>query len=254
MKIFVINLESSGTRRALMVSQLERLGLDYEIVPAINGHQLSASELAELADPEVVRAAPEWLSPGAIGAALSHREVCRRIAAQGLPFAIILEDDVTLPDNLPSLLAQLEPLHRPDRLVLLYWSSNNCQPFYRQSAIQLDSATMLARAARPENLLSAVMYAVGREAAAVMVAHNTPVRVTADLWGYYLEKGAYREIHCLLPSPIGLANLPSDITYGQPHLWRRLKRWLEAHVGLVRHLSVRRRARYFSSRNRYEWI
>lgn len=254
MKIFVINLESSRTRRALMESQLRRLRLDFEIVPAINGHQLGPSELTELADPEVVRAAPEWLSPGAIGAALSHREVCRRIAAQGLPFAIILEDDVTLPDDLPRLLAQLEKAYRSDQLILLYWSANGCQPFHRDSAIQLDAETMLARAARPEMLLSAVMYAVGHEAAAAMVTHNTPVRVTADLWGYFMEKGAYREICCLLPSPIGLANLPSDITYGQPNLWRRLKRWLEAKVGIVSHLSRRRRARYFARRNRYEWI
>lgn len=254
MKIFVINMEASTLRRELMERQLQRLGLDYEIVPAINGHQLSEAEISASCDLEVVRAAPEWLSRGAIGAALSHREVCRRIADERLPFAIVMEDDVQLPDNLPALLAALEATYQANQLLLLYWSSNICQPFVRESAVTIDSRTFLARAAQPESLLSAVTYGLGHEVAASLVRDNTPVRVTADLWGYYLSRKSFSEIHCLLPSPIVLANLPSDITYGRPHLVRHLKHWLEAHVGIVRTLSIRRRARYFARRNRYRWV
>lgn len=45
MKIFVINLARSPERRASMEQQLSRLNLEYEIVEAVDGSQLSYTDI-----------------------------------------------------------------------------------------------------------------------------------------------------------------------------------------------------------------
>lgn len=45
MKVFVINLARSTERRASMEQQLSLLNLDYEIVEAVDGSQLSYSDI-----------------------------------------------------------------------------------------------------------------------------------------------------------------------------------------------------------------
>ncbi|KAA5940503.1 glycosyltransferase family 25 protein [Pantoea sp. Bo_2] len=45
MKIFVINLARSPERRASMEQQLSRLNLQYEIVEAVDGSQLSYTDI-----------------------------------------------------------------------------------------------------------------------------------------------------------------------------------------------------------------
>lgn len=254
MKIFVINLESSVRRREMMESQFCRLGLDYEIVPAINGHLLTEEEISLRCDPEAVRREPEWLSRGAIGCALSHREAQRRIVEQHLPLAVILEDDVRLPDDFGNLLAEVEAAVGGDELILLYWLSNEVHPFDQKTRIGIGPRRWLAASASPENLLSAVGYVVTSGVARKMVELNTPVRVTADSWGFYYTNGAVKSIGCLIPSPITLANLPSDIRYGRQGIFRVMKRWMEENISFIQRISAWHRNHYFKIRARYRWI
>ncbi|WP_277972736.1 glycosyltransferase family 25 protein [Pantoea agglomerans] len=53
MKVFVINLARSTKRRASMEQQLFLLNLDYEIVEAVDGSQLSYSDILTSSRPEV---------------------------------------------------------------------------------------------------------------------------------------------------------------------------------------------------------
>ncbi|MFM8392346.1 MAG: glycosyltransferase family 25 protein [Acidobacteriota bacterium] len=254
MKIFVINLKESLKRRELMERQLQDLGLDYEIVEGINGHCLDDREQQELCDPESIHAHPDWLSPGAIGAALSHRLVWSRIAREGLESAVVLEDDVLLPQRLPTILRQIELHYGGDELLLLYWSSSIVQPFIRQSAVEIVDGHLLASTPNPNSLLSAVMYVIGSEVASKMVNINTPIKVTADHWVTHHQGQAFRHIKCLVPSPVNLANYPSDIRYGDQHLLRRIKRSLEARFWLIQQLSAKRRQSYFAKRQHYTWV
>ncbi|MCT8350393.1 glycosyltransferase family 25 protein [Photorhabdus kayaii] len=45
MKIFIINLESDIERKYSMLQQASSLGLDVEIIKAVNGKQLSKDEV-----------------------------------------------------------------------------------------------------------------------------------------------------------------------------------------------------------------
>lgn len=254
MKTYLINLAESHQRRGLMVGQLDRLGVDYEVVPAVNGHQLTEADIAALCEMSSISNYPDWLTPGAIGAALSHRQALSRLVEGDQRCGLILEDDVILPSNLAAILDRLESACAEDELILLYWLSDQAQTFQKATAVTIDERHELAVCTQPESLLSAVAYVAGREVARRLIEINTPVRVTSDLWSCYLYCQAMRQIRCLVPSPMRLANLPSDIRYGPQHLPRRFKRWLEMRLPPLQRLSARRREEYFMKRQKYLWV
>ncbi|WP_374594395.1 glycosyltransferase family 25 protein [Aquabacterium sp.] len=92
--VLLINLDRSPDRLARCVPILERLGLPWERVPAVEGKALGPAVLAGL-NPQP---APhgEWfrpLTPGEIGCFLSHLRCWQLIESRQLPYALILEDD-----------------------------------------------------------------------------------------------------------------------------------------------------------------
>lgn len=106
-KIYLINLNRDTGRLALMTEQLNRLGLPFERFPAIHGVDM-----------------PEWLRPyflsangsiasdlrlGEVGCYASHLAVMARIAERNQP-ALILEDDIELDPDLPTVLASIHNL------------------------------------------------------------------------------------------------------------------------------------------------
>ena len=100
MYAYVINLARSRDRRAHITAELKKTGLDYEILTAVDGHEL------DLSDRTIIDPAMTYMTPflsGAAGAALSHLSAYRKIIADGLDEALVLEDDVTLPADLGSL-------------------------------------------------------------------------------------------------------------------------------------------------------
>lgn len=93
--VYVISLASSEARRAFMRDQLDCAGIEYKVVDAIDGRALDPDSLA--------RAAPKGgvdycgnLTPGEIGAALSHLAMIRQIAETDCRYVAVLEDDVRL--------------------------------------------------------------------------------------------------------------------------------------------------------------
>ncbi|WP_346287144.1 glycosyltransferase family 25 protein [Zoogloea sp.] len=86
MHIFVINLERDGARRAQILSHLKGLGLDAEVLPAVEGAKLPPEALPAGTHP--------GLSGGEIGCYLSHVRFWETVVERGLPHAIVLEDDV----------------------------------------------------------------------------------------------------------------------------------------------------------------
>ena len=86
MKIFVLNLERAVERRQSMLQHLSGLGIEAEILPAVEGARLPPSSLPAGTDPR--------LSPGEVGCYLSHVRFWEIVVERGLEHAIVLEDDV----------------------------------------------------------------------------------------------------------------------------------------------------------------
>lgn len=91
--IYAINLDRDAQRWQRLKQATRAAGLtEVERFPAINVRELKPTEL---------RACTTWLGrqlqpPGVLGCALSHMALWRRMVAEDIPVAIILEDDVEL--------------------------------------------------------------------------------------------------------------------------------------------------------------
>jgi glycosyl transferase, family 25 len=96
--IFLINLDRSPERLALMQSQADTLGLEVERVPAIDGtRQLPGWMVAQFIDGcGQVRGG---LSEGEVGCYASHLLVFSKIVERRLEAAIVLEDDAVLDED-----------------------------------------------------------------------------------------------------------------------------------------------------------
>lgn len=109
MKAFLINLDRDVDRLAAADAQLKRLGIAYERVPAVSGKDLSRDEIRR----NVARTRARWANGsmytlGQIGCTLSHSSVYRRMVEDNVPVALVMEDDVTLSDDAPRVIAFVE--------------------------------------------------------------------------------------------------------------------------------------------------
>jgi glycosyl transferase, family 25 len=94
--IFLINLDRSAARLQRMAERLEKLGLTFERVPAIDGSILTDSEKEALNPPRIWQTKK---SSADIGCYASHLMAIRLIVNRQLPRAIILEDDAMFDDD-----------------------------------------------------------------------------------------------------------------------------------------------------------
>lgn len=96
-KTFLINLDRDTERLAHMKALLERLQIEYTRFSAIYGKDIDAYAFVD--EVKMLKTERRQLSPGDIGTALSHRGVYDLVLEGKLDYALILEDDVSLPYN-----------------------------------------------------------------------------------------------------------------------------------------------------------
>ena len=116
-------MKGKKDRRAKVVYDLERLGLDYSILNAVDGYSLTDKELKELCDVEEIKNKGAWFTKGLIGCCLSHYMLYKKIIAEDLPYAFIIEDDVKLSDNVRELLVKAVEFISKDEVILFYYQS-----------------------------------------------------------------------------------------------------------------------------------
>ena len=100
-KTFVVNLERCPEKRKKMEERLK--GEEYEIFKAFDGKELNDEKLIEMG----VEVLKEWQDPfsgrnmtwGEVGCALSHYFIMEKCVQENIEVAVILEDDVIIPDN-----------------------------------------------------------------------------------------------------------------------------------------------------------
>jgi glycosyl transferase family 25 len=193
MRTFVINLPRATDRRASIQAQLDASELDYELVEAVEGRALSAEERARLVDKTAVERFPDWLTPGAIGCALSHRRALELAAATG-EVSLVLEDDAILSPGLEELCAELPA--PPDGVVLLNFRS------FKPCEIAPTGTPGLFAPVDPRQPVSSLAYLVGHDSARRMAELILPVRFAADSWGEYVAGGAIGELLLAYPRPV----------------------------------------------------
>ncbi|MEQ1755579.1 MAG: glycosyltransferase family 25 protein [Micropepsaceae bacterium] len=106
-QVFLINLEKDRDRLAVMSDQLGMLSIPFERIDAVYGTKMPEWIRPYFLDADG-RIASKLL-PGEVGCYASHLLVLKRIADSGRP-ALVLEDDVEISPDFPSILNSISQL------------------------------------------------------------------------------------------------------------------------------------------------
>ena len=207
MYAFAINLARSLDRRAHITAELDLSGLDYELVPAVDGRALDLDDL-NLVDPALVQrfggeeGAPSTLLAGSVGCALSHLQVYRDIIDRGLDHALVVEEDVILPDGLAVVADSVAEYLTGAEVVLLSYDSPTPCRMSTAGAVLLPSGHHLALPIDIGQPRSAAAYVITREACERLAKTLVPIRVQADGWWLYYREGILDRVRCVTPMPV----------------------------------------------------
>jgi glycosyl transferase, family 25 len=198
---YVINLARSTDRRAHITAQLQRAGLEYEFISAVDGRALNLAD-STLVDPSLV--SRSVFPAGTTGCALSHLRTCQKILEDRRDRALVLEDDVILPDDLSDLADDVAQHLTGAEVALLEYASCPPGPLRMSSAgsVDLGSSRILALPLDTRQLRNTGAYVITRQACERIVEGLLPIRAHADDWQFYYEEGFVDRIRCVLPRPV----------------------------------------------------
>lgn len=253
MKIRVISLRTSKSRRENVDRQFKVVNLPFEFFDAITGHE-ALQHVHHYDDSEFIRNSGRSATANEIGCYASHLALWRRCAAGDEPF-LILEDDARLCDGFRQGLSIVAD--RINRLGLIRVSVPLARSFFGTER----AGNFHIRYCRRVPLL-AVGYSISPAAAARLMSAGTIVREPVDkfMQRFWLH---HQPVHALQPQiirPDDIAEV-SDIGdrprvgYGLAVWARRLLRKSENSIRrdwYVLRLLIRRRVAQLPTRKRPE--
>lgn len=217
MRAYVINLARSPRRRAHIEAELDASGLDYEIVPGVDWRDMDETDLHDPGTVAPAIHAEDWFRPGVAACALSHLNVYRKILADGLEQALVLEDDVTLAADLVSVTDAVAGHLTGAEVALLNYDSDGTYKMSMEGSVPAGSSRVLALPIDVGQSKSGAGYIITREACKRMRDSVLPVRARADDWGVFYREGALDRVRCVFPQPVAKSpDFESTIDYNAP--------------------------------------
>jgi glycosyl transferase family 25 len=248
LSIFVISLKESVQRRKRIKNHLDYLGLTFEWFDAVNGKNLSDSEINTLCDTEEIKKHPIWLSRGAIGCALSHYYLYLEIIKRNLPYALVLEDDIILENKFLPCFDNLVSSLQSSEIVALFYQSKKPLKLISTSKKSINDYYSTYHPLRIGQPLSTGAYVITLDACKSLSKVILPIRFAADSWGYYHELGAFESLRCVYPRPVDSTDEASTIQYRNQNWKFNLKKIIERykifpayHVLLQRRKNIRKK-------------
>lgn len=186
-KIFVISALKATERRASISKQLDELGLAFEFVDAfyLNAEE-AQTHLNTAPSSQVSITKP--LAIGEVGCSLSHIEAYKRMLANDLPYALIIEDDAIIDNKLLELINNLKNIAFD---VVIAGRSKLSAADYQYSSLYFP----VTRHHKFESLVvgypiklrkyGTVGYFISHSAAKQMIELNFPINTVADDWPYF---------------------------------------------------------------------
>src|SRR5690554_9181 len=176
-KIFIINLDRSEDRWQHVQEQLALWpDLPVERVSATDGYAASAAQINRYYSEEKnSRTYHKRLKPGEKGGFISHIRCWQKILDEDLDFALMLEDDFVVLEDLPQLLATIVALNQPWHLLKL------AMPHKQQAVLRRQACGAFNLVHYKKNPISAVAQAVSREGARLLLDHEVPFGRPVDI-------------------------------------------------------------------------
>ena len=202
MHAYIINLVRSPERRAHMVAELGKTGIDYEIVQAVDGRELDFHDSRTIANVEPSVLDNNLLLPNQIACVLSHLDAYRRILNDGSDYGFVFEDDVILPSDLGSLADAIAKTLAGAEIVLLNFDSKDTCRMSREGSIELPDSRVLALPIDVNDPVSGAAYIISRQACERMIEQLLPVRAKVDDWAQRYNEGMLDRVRCVVPLPV----------------------------------------------------
>lgn len=100
-KTFIVNLQADKKRKIHMEKICTKLNLNFEFIKAVNGKNLKNIDYyISFSRNKVTQGLKRELVPGEIGCILSHQNIYKKVINNKLEYALILEDDVDISDDI----------------------------------------------------------------------------------------------------------------------------------------------------------
>ena len=204
MKIFIVNLKKCVEKRERLIQQFQALGItNYEFIEAVYGASLSDKEIAD----QVFDYPACKLTPGEIGCSLSHIHIYQKMMTENIPYALVLEDDVTLPDDLGEFLKAIVPaINVPFSKIITLAEANKISLLKKFSSYKsLGEYTAVTA-------FCTYAYLVNLEATKSLSKHLLPVKYEADMLIHFRENGWLKQFNVLYPQYIHPMDGFSDLS------------------------------------------
>jgi|LSQX01.2.fsa_nt_gb glycosyl transferase family 25 len=219
--VWIINLKRDTERLQFMQEQMERLGIDYRVIEAIDGRSLGEDEKEPYSKSIALRDFGRELTPGEIGCALTHIRIWNQTIEEDINEVLVLEDDVYIGIGL------IEVLKHRDRLPQDYQHIN-----FSTNALQIpfgDFVTDIYRASRhAERPYLTSTYLITKNGAQKLLDLVSPLYMPIDNFitiTDIVSYGIYPRVAVLSETPSGIGsrwkNMPK-LSFGQKK-WRQFK-------------------------------
>lgn len=186
MKTYVVNMEKDTQKRAQIESQLaNHPELDYRIWIAVEGRKLSQQEQKKLVLPEFYERYGRNATLPAVGCSLSHINIYKDIIENNFKYALVLEDDAILSNDLKlEKITQLLDSDKPTAILMTpdFW--------YRPDERIMDVDDKCKIYQLTDGYMTSG-YAINQAAAKLLLPFIYPVKYTADAWSIFIRFGLH---------------------------------------------------------------
>lgn len=205
---YIINLKTSAVRKKYMEELLSPYHfLNLNFIEAVDGRTYKEEELALIFDyNKCFKHQGRNLNKGEIGCVLSHFKCYKTLLASTLPYALILEDDISLIKDFSELQKyDLDKILKTDRPTILLLSGDYW--FFKKSPV-----------VSCFDAIGAYAYFINKVAASLIIEKGKPFSV-ADDWFLYKRFGI--ELKAFYPYMVD-ANLNMNILFSdvKQECWR----------------------------------
>ena len=174
---FVISLPDCTDRRESIAIYLRNVGIEFEFVDAVDGRNGLDNASENQIDRIAAREAGLLISDVEFACALSHASIYRKIVAEQISFALVLEDDAV---PLPSLYEFLNGGYYLGADLVQIYSENRRIRVQRKNQIKLFDNHVSYLRARQLPCPGAVGYIISQRGALHFIQAATPINNCAD--------------------------------------------------------------------------
>lgn len=195
MRTFLINLDRSVDRLKIAQERAVKAGVVFERVSGVDGHKISARTKRQS-----VCWIRSWLARGVklndgeIGCALSHIAIYRKMIEDGVPIALVLEDDVLYLGDVFKALKVVEDfvdIEKPQVFQLTYIVNGEREVVTDQEGCFPIKGGMFTSS-----------YVITLAGARALLRQNYPVIMPADAWSRWVRLKAI-EFYQVFPAVFG---------------------------------------------------